>query len=240
MSRLSSPPLVLLAAHGERGGDGRNQGLAELQVELQSIRRAVEVQTVIVSDKDALDAVFAANAARRGVVVPILFSDGFFYSARLSEAVAAMDAAPDAGFQLLPPFGMWPELAVLVADELTSRAFNRGVDVLVIAHGSTRSTYSADAARAFAIALEAEIGGAVRCAFLEESPKPVDMYREHGAPDVAIGLFFGAGLHGRDDFAEAIAASPNPPATAFTIGEMGGLAEMIAARVDVWLTDVPV
>lgn len=56
-----------------------------------------------------------------------------------------------------------------------------------------------------------------------------------GASYAAIGLFFGAGLHGAEDFERLVREAKTAPLEAFTVGALRDLPGFIAAEARRWL-----
>ncbi|MBI1339717.1 hypothetical protein GC169_05835 [bacterium] len=217
-------PLVLLAAHGERGGAGNDERLRAFVDRVQAQLPNAEVASARLSVEGETEFILAKANHRRVVGLPILFSDGYFHSERL---VPAFAAHPDAS--LAPPLVFWPGFAPFLMDNLTLRLISLSADprVLLVAHGSARSERSAAAARRVAQQLQARYGR-VEPVFLEEAPYAADRMRTVEPPYACVGLFFGAGLHGRDDFASLLTIASRPPMTAFTVGDLPGLATLVA------------
>ncbi len=216
---------MLLAAHGERGGAANNARLAQVTAEVQARLPQADVGSVLVNVEGVVAAAVAACGARPVVGLPLLFSDGFFHTERLAPNFRAPTTA------LAAPLALWPSFAPFLADNLALRLLARHADprVVLVAHGSSRSGRSAECARRVAAQLGARYGR-VEAAFLEESPFASDAIRDIEPPYAAIGLFFGEGRHGGEDFDLLTAGAPTPPVAAFTAGELPGLPGLLAAE----------
>ena len=120
-------------------------------------------------------------------------------------------------------------LSTFLADNLALRLIAHSADprVVLVAHGSKRPGKSAEAARRVAGQLQARYGR-VETAFLEEAPFARDVIAGIEPPYAAVGLFFGAGLHGAEDFDVLVSTAPATPAAAFTVGDLSGLAGLAA------------
>ena len=57
-------------------------------------------------------------------------------------------------------------------------------------------------------------------------------------PYAAVGLFFGAGLHGAEDFDVLVATAVATPAAAFTVGDLSGLAGLVAEKASSMLAEI--
>jgi sirohydrochlorin ferrochelatase len=226
-------PVVLLAAHGERGGETNNARLAALTAEVGAMLPEADVGSVLVSVEGLVARTLEACGARPVVCLPLLFSDGYFYTDRLKPHFDGK------GRRLAPPLAFWPAFAPFLADNLALRLIAHSVDprVVLVAHGSKRPGRSAEAARRVAGQLQARYGR-VATAFLEESPFAREVVARIEPPFAAIGLFFGAGLHGGEDFDVLVATAPATPAAAFTVGDLPGLAGLVADEARARLADI--
>jgi sirohydrochlorin ferrochelatase len=219
----SQPPVVLLAAHGERGGAANNARLAQLVDQVGALLPEADVGSVLVNVEGVVEAAMKACGPRPVVVLPLLFSDGFFMEQRLRPFVAGKAQA------LAQPLALWPSFAPFLADNLALRLISRSADprVVLVAHGSKQSGPSAVAARSIATRLSARYGR-VEVGFLEEAPFAADVIAGIEPPYATVGLFFGAGLHGTEDFDVLVSDAPHLPEAAFTVGELPGLAGLVA------------
>jgi len=231
---MSARPLILLAAHGERGGAADNARLASLVREVDEALGEADVGSVLVNVDGAVEAALDAAGLRPLVVLPLLFSDGFFFERRLKAHVG--HGAAGARQRLAPPLGLWPSFAAFLSAQMTMRTDNSGVrpDLVLIAHGSQPSGRSAACARDLAARM-APAWGAVRTGFLEEAPSAGDVMAGAGASYAAIGLFFGAGRHGAEDFERLVREAKTAPLEGFTVGALKDLPGFIAAEARSWL-----
>jgi sirohydrochlorin ferrochelatase len=216
-------PVVLLAAHGERGGAANNARLANLTAEVGALLPEADVGSVLVSVEGLVARTLDACGGRPVVCLPLLFSDGYFYTDRLKPYFDRETR------RLAQPLAFWPGFAPFLADNLALRLIAHSADprVVLVAHGSKRPGKSAEAARRVAGQLQARYGR-VEMAFLEEAPFARDMIAGIEPPYAAVGLFFGAGLHGAEDFDVLVSTAPATPAAAFTVGDLPGLAGLAA------------
>ena len=194
--------VVLLAAHGERGGAANNARLAALVAEVGTLIPEADVGSALVSVEGLLPRTLQACQARPVVCLPLLFSDGYFYGERLKPHFDGKAR------RLGQPLAFWPGFAPFLADNLALRLIAHNADprVLLIAHGSQRPGKSAEAARRVAVQLQARYGR-VETAFLEEAPFAREAIARMAPPYAAVGLFFGAGLHGAEDFDVLVATA---------------------------------
>ena len=216
-------PVVQLAAHGERGGAANNARLAALVGEVGALIPGADVGSVLVSIEGVVVRTLEACGTRPVVCLPLLFSEGYFYQQRLKPHF-------DGKVQrLAQPLAFWPGFAPFLADNLALRLIAHSADprVVLVAHGSRTPGKSAEAAQRVAAQLQARYGR-VEAAFLEEPPFARDVVAGIDPPYATVGLFFGAGLHGAEDFDVLVATAPATPAAAFTVGDLPGLAGLAA------------
>ena len=173
----------------------------------------------------ALTVAFAACEARRLIVLPLLFSDGYFFGKRLKPFVTGPAQT------LAAPLALWPSFAPFLSDNLALRTISHAADprVALIAHGSKTPGRSAACARIVAQQMQAQYGR-IEVGFLEEPPLAVEVAAQMEAPWAAVGLFLGEGMHGGEDFDVLVATAAQPPVAAFTAGELPGLGRLIAAQ----------
>jgi sirohydrochlorin ferrochelatase len=229
----ASRPVILLAAHGERGGAANNARLAGIVEQVAAALPDADVGSVLVNVEGVVPAALAACGERHVLVLPLLFSDGFFYSERLARHVAG------ARQHLAPPMALWPRFVSLLADNLAHRLIARSSDprVVLVAHGSKKPGRSAECARKVAGQLQARYGR-VEVGFLEEAPFARDVIARAEPPWSAVGLFLGDGMHGGEDFDILVSTAAQPPEAAFTAGELPGLPSLVAAEARTRLDDL--
>lgn len=222
---MTERPVILLAAHGERGGAANNARLARIVEEVGKAIPEADVGSVLVNVEGVVERAVEACGPRRLIVLPLLMSDGYFFTSRLKPFVTG------AGRTLAQPVALWPSFAPFLADNLALRTISHAADprVVLIAHGSKQPGRSAACARLVAQALQARYGR-ITVGFLEEAPFARDVIAATEAPWSAIGLFTGEGMHGGEDFDVLVSTAPNPPVAAFTAGELPGISGLVAAE----------
>ncbi len=134
---------------------------------------------------------------------------------------------------------LWPGFAPFLADNLALRLISHSADprVVLVAHGSKTPGRSAECARRVAGLLQARYGR-IETGFLEEAPFARDIIARIEPPYAVVGLFFGAGLHGAEDFDVLVSTSPAVPAAAFTVGDLPGLSGLVASQAEAMLSDL--
>ena len=208
---------VLLAAHGERGGGADNASVERLAAELGRRGLAADIAFGFVKGAPTIAQAVKALTTPRIIVYPLFFSDGYFTKIRLPQLLAEA-GLPDAkrSVTILPPLGLDPGLAALVAANAARTMRNNGyaerqTGVVLLAHGSTKDTASRRATDGLAERLRAlQRFSAVRSAFLEEEPALESAIERMPGPTVVIGLFAGQGLHGAEDVPRLIAGLRRP------------------------------
>jgi len=217
-------PVIVLAAHGERHpGPSATRRLPALTPRLQPRLPQADIRCSLVNEPGSTTA--AIGSAKHALVLPLLFSDGFFFEKLRSEL--AMD-----GHLLASPLALWPEFAPFIS-QATSPA---DCPLVLVAHGSKRPGRSSQVARQIARDLSSS-GRDVRCGFLEEPPIAQSVAAELNGPFDLFGLFFGDGLHGGGDF-RALASLPGVR-RAITGGEIPGLDQLIETKARECLATIP-
>lgn len=227
---MTERPVILLAAHGERGGAANNARLARVVDAVGEAVPEADVGSVLVNVDGVVERAVAACGERRLLVLPLLLSDGYFFEKRLKPFVIGP------GRQLAPPMALWPSFAPFLADNLALRTISHAADprVVLLAHGSKETGRSAACARIVAQAMQARYGR-ISVGFLEEAPFAKDVVAAAEPPWSAVGLFIGDGMHGGEDFDVLVSTAPNPPVAAFTAGELPGLPGLISAQARAFL-----
>lgn len=153
--------------------------------------------------EQALEAALA-GAGSRPLIYPLFMTGGWFASEALRARLEGSQA------QILPPFGIEPELPALAAGAVCAVMQARGwqapdTRLLLAAHGSGRSENSARDTRRFADALRALVPfGELRIGFIEEPPYLADMAFDLGAQSICLPFFAARRGHVLDDLPEAL------------------------------------
>ena len=168
------------------------------------------------------------------IVFPFFMADGWFIRTALPRRLAEA-GAPAA--RVLTPFGLLPETALLAAnvlqDALTVRNWRADETALILAaHGSGRSPYPADAARALQSAIATHLRFAEsRLGFIEEAPELVEVAEDAGTPALCLPLFVARWGHVEDDIPAALRAAGFRGATLPPLGTDARVPALIARAI---------
>ena len=119
---MTSRPVILLAAHGERGGAANNARLAGLVEQVGAAIPDADVGSVLVNVEGVVERTLEACAGRTVVCLPLLFSDGYFFEKRLKPYFSGE------GHTLAPPMALWRSFAPFLADNLALRTISHAAD----------------------------------------------------------------------------------------------------------------
>ncbi len=233
---------VLLAAHGDRGGDTPNATLLGHCAALDGLGLFHSVHAGILRGEPVLEEsvrTAVSQGARCLAVYPMFMAEGYFTLKVLPQRLAALEIPVDV--HILPPLGADPRLPGLMLNEALAAAHGAGLApaasrLLVVGHGSKIGPASADATRAVA-AVMAKDGrfATIETAFLEEPEFVADALARDARPTVVSGFFSGDGLHAAEDVPEAIAeARARAGAQAIyagSIGKSGAIVDLIRSSV---------
>lgn len=193
---------VVLAAHGERGGDGANRRTLALVEELRALDPAFCVRAGFFKAEPSLcDAIRAAAAepVDRVIVLPLLMADGYFAQRRLPALITPNERAST--IAVAPPIGCEPAMLRLVATRARAMARERewpNPSVLVVGHGTRAAAASRRTTQEAAAVVDAD-GFSAAAAFLDDEPGVTEALAMLVRPTIVIPYLWSAGLHGRED-----------------------------------------
>lgn len=216
---------VAVIAHGQPG----DPGVLQPALEALGAQVAAELGEPVAGATLACPRSLAALSGVR-LVFPLFMAGGFFVRTEIPRRLAA--AGVD-GYRVLPPLGQDPALPALGAALAECAAADAGIDptaaaLVVVGHGSSKSSASADATRAFAAALGVPFGR-VLTAFLEEPPFLGELTL--AGPAVCLPFFATNGSHTTDDIPAAWDTLGEPGPIAPAIGTTAAIPALIAAAV---------
>ncbi len=230
---------VILAAHGDRGGDNPNSTLLGHCAALAADGAFHSVWAGILRGEPQLEAsVHSALAAgaKSLAVYPMFMAEGYFTRKVLIQRLAALEIPIDV--HVLAPLGADPRMPSLMLGQAIDTAGKHGLvldatRLLVVGHGSKIGPASAEATRAVAMTIAREGRFArVETAFLEEPEFLEDaLAREVGSPTVVLGFFSGDGLHAAEDVPGAISETEANAVYAGSIGKSPALVELIRSSI---------
>jgi sirohydrochlorin ferrochelatase len=210
---VSSPRFgLLLAAHGERRTDSDNGVVVRLARNLADKGVAAEIGFGFIKGSPTVDEAIGALSPRDIVVYPLFLSDGYFTRValpRLVEEARRQDAGR--AICILPPLGLEPALADVIADEAAAAARSRAslpaeMSIVLLAHGSKKDQASRLAAERLAdLIRQRQSFCDTRIALLEEPPSLAEAVNGKSGPIVVVGLLAGEGIHGAEDAKRLVA-----------------------------------
>ncbi len=229
---------VVIAAHGDRGGSTRNEGLAAHVAALAGTNRFASVSAGVLNGEPSLeDALTKADAsgAKQIIIYPLFMSAGYFVKTVLADRVSAAGMKTPTG--ILQPFGLDNRVPLLMLENTLRAAKDAGLDpattrLLVAGHGSKFGPENADSTKRAARSLSPHSPFArIETAFLEEAPFIADALGNYSGTSVVAGFFSGDGMHASDDIPEAIQQSGARALYSGPIGLHPRIPELIASTV---------
>ena len=239
---------VLIAAHGGRDTGGQsNEAIFALADNVATLLGDVPVGVGFIGGNPALDAAIELLAAPNIIVYPLFMADGYFGSTVLNRVLEGAGRMRQRGsMTILPPLGLDPALADLMAAEAATAVTLQGtpvdrVTLVLLAHGSKHSRSSASAAEQAATQVRAHrLFADVRVSFLDEPPSLEKAVAKIRGPVAVVGLFTGEGLHGGHDVMRLMAQLERKDVIYVgNVGSFPGLEKLIAAAVDNAIAAVP-
>lgn len=188
---------VVIVAHGQPS-DPRTLG-AEIEALAAEVARHLPGRSVAAATLAESGALAHAlgSAGQPGVVYPLFMAGGWFSRLHLPKKLAE---AGGAGWQVLEPMGCDAavhQLALTIAKESGAE------EVLVAAHGSSRSAVPADIARHVAGLISVRLGIHAEAAFLEHAPRIAEA-TGLGPRSVCLPFFATGGAHVTEDIPAAL------------------------------------
>lgn len=216
---------IILCAHGDKRGSDRDGNLRRVRDAIVKGEGPYACDIALLSLQGELREILGNSSAAQIVIVPMIFSDGYFYS-QIEKSVAEVFATEtESRVSILPPLCDWSELA-----ELVDEAIQDG-PLLLVAHGSKKSDASKRACERMAEGMSSIDGRSVDSAYLEEPPFAQEVAAKIKQSTNIVGLFMGSGLHGDEDWQAVLSNSAKPTLSAFTIGSMKHLDRLVTDKV---------
>lgn len=195
-------PTVVILAHGQPSDPARAAaelaGFAARVAEYLPDRR---VLAATLSQAGALaEAVAVAGAGAE--VFPLFMAGGWFTRIHIPKRLADAGAL---GWRVLEPFGCDPALHDLAATIVAEALPSPSAQVLVAAHGSSKSPAPANIAHHVATVIRAKTGlSRVEAAFIEQAPTLASV-QGYDVESLCLPFFAAAGGHVSDDIPAALA-----------------------------------
>ena len=230
---------LLLAAHGERRTDADNAGVVRLARSLANKGVAAEIGFGFIKGSPSVEEAIGALLSRDIVVYPLFLSDGYFTRVALPRLVEqAKQHEATRAISILPPLGLEPALAGVIADEAAAAAHSRTnlsaqASIVLLAHGSKTDQASRMAAEQLADWVrQRQCFCDTRIALLEEAPFLAEATEGMSGPIIVVGLFAGEGMHGVDDAKRLVAALKRDDVILIgPVGTFAGIETVIVSAV---------
>jgi sirohydrochlorin ferrochelatase len=230
---------LLLAAHGERRADADNAGMVRLARSLADKGVATEIGFGFIKGSPTVDEAITALISRDVVVYPLFLSDGYFTRVALPRLVEeARRRHEGRAISILPPLGLEPALADVIADEAMASAHSLAklsaeTSIILFAHGSEKDQASRVATERLADRVrQRQCFCDTRIALLEEAPSLADAIKGMSGTIIVVGLFVGEGMHGADDARRLVAELKREDVRLIgPIGTFAGIEAVIASAV---------
>lgn len=183
---------VLIAAHGQPSDPHPLAAeVAALAARVQALLPDRPVVAATLAEPEALAAAVAAAGAP-GVVYPMFMAGGWFTRTHLPKRLAEVGAT---GWQILEPMGCDPAIHQLA---LTLARESGAHEVLLAAHGSSRSAVPSDIARHVAGLISTRLGIHAEACFIDQAPRLAEA-TGLGESAVCLPFFANGGAHVTED-----------------------------------------
>lgn len=197
---------ALIVAHGQPSDpDPAEADMAQLAQAVALHMPGWQVRAATLAAPGALKS--ALDALDNPVVFPFFMADGWFIRTLLPKRLSE---AGHEGLSVLTPFGLLTETHALSLQAARRATAERGwaeadTTLILAAHGSGRSPYPAEAARAIEHTFAAESAFAtIRTGFIEEEPSLAHAARDAGEKSLCLPLFVARWGHVIGDIPEAL------------------------------------
>ena len=193
---------LVLAAHGDRGGEAPNTKLLGHRDTLEKISNFRTVTAGVLKGEPTLEeAVTSARKTGAGkiLIYPMFMADGYFTKTVLPQRLEALGS--EQNFYILPPLGVDPRLPAFILDHALSTAKQHQVNsqttrLLVVGHGSQLGPASSQSTHAISnFIAQQKVFRTVETAFLEEEVFLEDALLSTSSLTLVLGFFSGDGMH---------------------------------------------
>lgn len=219
---------ALIVSHGQPSDpDSAETALAGLAAQVAAHLPGWHVASATLAHPGALAAATSGRPA--GLVYPMFMAGGWFTQKELPRRLALIGAGE---WACLPPFGLDPGVQALALTLLMQAATRplAEVEVLVAAHGSSRSAAPSDVAHALARQLAAAGFARAEAFFIDQAPQ-IATASGFGPDALCLPFFAAEGGHVTDDLPDALAQSGFPGRLLPPLGLDQGVPALIAAAL---------
>lgn len=192
---------ALIVAHGQPTDPGPAEAdLAHLARAIAQYLPDWQITSATLADPASLA---RAVTGEQGFVYPMFMTGGWFTATHLPDRLAA---AGGAGWRILAPFGLDPQVQALILDIAQEESHGQNTpQILLAAHGSFRSPAPAEVAYSMVQKLEAAGNPFVQAGFIDQSPRIADVARNFGPNAICLPFFAAKGGHVITDLPAALA-----------------------------------
>lgn len=227
---------IVLAAHGSRSNPSVQARYDALAARLQVRGVADQVLVAYHAGSPGFDTILDRVTAARIAVVPMLTSDGYFNRVVIPAALRQNARASQPGWRITAPVGThaaWvTAFAAQVHGAMTQHALAASsVELVVVGHGTTRTSSSQTATATLAAGLSASLGVPATAFYLDAEPLLDTVWdgttREHL---IVVPFLFG-GAHLNDDIPERVGTHGSRASTVLSgLLDIDALDDIVAER----------
>jgi sirohydrochlorin cobaltochelatase len=246
-TRLPSPPepvinsgsqALLIAAHGDCGGQGGNVLASELARRMRQSGRYSEVAVGYMRCSPTIEETAAHITSSCISLYPLFMGNGYYINEAIPKRLGITNGIDALGHcvNIQKPLGLHPDLPDLLLTAAADAAMVKAIDprsatLLLVAHGSASSPHSSAAAQSIRHQMaDRNLFATVELSFLEEEPIFSSALKTANRPTFVLGLFAGDGMHGGDDIHNAIKVLLDPEV--YIVEQLGGYATIIELIVN--------
>ncbi|WP_169546291.1 CbiX/SirB N-terminal domain-containing protein [Sneathiella aquimaris] len=210
--KIKKLPSLLLVGHGSNETDQAKKAMTDHAEILREKGHFLDVMTYFLSDGAPLP----QRPKGDFFIVPFFMSDGYFSGPKIRQLFGMKhNQVQDERGQVMicPPVGVLPQMSGLLLKVVREACEKHGIqeaqaDIVIAAHGSSKSSASRNATLFHANALrDTDRFANVREVFLEEEPFVRDWAKKRSDPSrmtIVLGLFSAEGPHSMEDVPKAL------------------------------------
>ncbi len=229
---------LLIVAHGDCDGFGGNTLARELAHRILQTQRYNEVAVGFIRSDPLIEFAASQVTCERLRIYPLFMSDGYYVREAIPKRLDIIGGVDAFGHRVSidEPLGRHPKLPELLISVVSGAALGKGIQpksasLLLVAHGSGQSPYSAIVGRQIRDSIDqSQTFAQVEVSFLEEEPYFVSALADRTRPTFVLGLFAGEGMHAAGDIQGAVIELGNPQVHMVEqLGGYAGIIELITA-----------